>query len=105
MLKLRHQLEEMEHKKQDYEKRFKEYDQILKHKDVELELERTEKSRLESTNMDLNSELKGIRGRIVSLENERDSLNQRYVNLQTERVHHGRDSLSKRFLSRICVPV
>ncbi|UJR09774.1 hypothetical protein I4U23_014001 [Adineta vaga] len=85
---LKRQLKEMENKKNDFEKLYRENNQMLRDVEVKLELEKTEKQRLESTTKDLNIELRNIRQRLQHLEDEKDSLNRRNTQLQEERDNH-----------------
>ncbi|CAF1186000.1 unnamed protein product [Adineta ricciae] len=87
---LKRQLKEMENKKNAYEKRCQENDQLLRDIEVKLQLEKTEKQRLESTTKDLNIELRNIKQQFQHLEDEKDSLNQRFISLQEERDNHNK---------------
>jgi chromosome segregation ATPase len=79
----------MENKKNDFEKLYKENDQMLRDIENKLEQEKTEKLRLELTTKKLNFELNDIKQKLQSLEDEKDLLNQRCIQLKEERDNHG----------------
>lgn len=86
---LKRRLRDMENKKNDFEKLYKENDQMLRDIENKLEQEKTEKLRLELTTKKLNFELNDIKQKLQSLEDEKDLLNQRCIQLKEERDNHG----------------
>lgn len=81
----------MEIKKNNFEALYKKNDQLLREIETKLEKETSEKQRLEWTTKNLNMELKSVRQKLQSLEDEKDILNQRCVKLKEERDNYGND--------------
>ena len=81
----------MENKKNNFEALYKKNDQLLRETETKLEYEKTEKQRLEWTTKNLNMELKSIKQKLQSLEDEKDILNQRCVKLKEERDNYGKN--------------
>ncbi|CAF0994213.1 unnamed protein product [Rotaria magnacalcarata] len=84
-LELKRQLKDMEIKKNNFEALYKKNDQLLRETETKLEKEISEKQRLEWTTKNLNMELKGVKQKLQSLEEEKDILNQRCLKLKEER--------------------
>ncbi|UJR36318.1 hypothetical protein I4U23_029046 [Adineta vaga] len=84
-LELKRQLKNMEAMKNNFEALFKKNDQLLRETETKLEKEINEKQRLEWTTKNLNMELKSIKQKLQSLEDEKDLLNQRCLKLKEER--------------------
>ncbi|CAF1082984.1 unnamed protein product [Adineta ricciae] len=82
---LKRQLKDMEAMKNNFEALFKKNDQLLRETETKLEKEINEKQRLEWTTKNLNMELKSIKQKLQSLEDEKDILNQRCLKLKDER--------------------
>ena len=80
----------MEAMKNNFEALFKKNDQLLRETETKLEKEINEKQRLEWTTKNLNMELKSIKQKLQSLEDEKDILNQRCLKLKDERDNYGR---------------
>lgn len=88
-MELKRQLKEMEAKKNNFEALYKKNDQLLHDTEAKLEKEINEKQRLEWATKNLNIELKSIKQKLESLEDEKDMLNQRCVKLKEERDNYG----------------
>ncbi|CAF2385966.1 unnamed protein product [Rotaria sp. Silwood2] len=84
-LELKRQLKDMEIKKNNFEALYKKNDQLLRETETKLEKEINEKQRLEWTTKNLNMELKSVKQKLQSLEEEKDILNQRCIKLKEER--------------------
>ncbi|CAF0904207.1 unnamed protein product [Rotaria sordida] len=84
-LELKRQLKDMEIKKNNFEALYKKNDQLLRETETKLEKEINEKQRLEWATKNLNMELKSVKQKLQSLEEEKDILNQRCVKLKDER--------------------
>jgi myosin heavy subunit len=84
-LELKRQLKDMEIKKNNFEALYKKNDQLLRETETKLEKEINEKQRLEWASKNLNMELKSVKQKLQSLEDEKDILNQRCVKLKEER--------------------
>jgi len=80
----------MEIKKNNFEALYKKNDQLLRETETKLEKEINEKQRLEWTTKNLNMELKSIKQKLQSLEDEKSILNQRCVKLKEERDNYGK---------------
>lgn len=83
----------MESKKNEFEKRCQENDQILRETENRLKQEKNEKLRLEQTTDDLNAELQNTKRKLHSLENAKEELNQRCIQLEDERNNHSKRSI------------
>ncbi|CAF4582573.1 unnamed protein product [Rotaria sp. Silwood1] len=84
-LELKRQLKDMEIKKNNFEALYKKNDQLLRETETKLEKEINEKQRLEWATKNLNMELKSVKQKLQSLEEEKDILNQRCIKLKEER--------------------
>ena len=89
-LELKRQLRDMENKKNNFERLYQENNLTLRHIESKLEQEKHEKKRLEWTTKNLNMELENTKQKLQLLEDEKNSLNQRYIKLKEERDHHGK---------------
>jgi len=90
---LKRQLKDMEIKKNNFEALYKKNDQLLRETETKLEKEINEKQRLEWTTKNLNMELKSIKQKLQSLEDEKDILNQRCLKLKEERDNYGKKKI------------
>jgi len=79
----------MEIKKNNFEALYKKHDELLRSTEAKLEKETNEKQRLEWTSKTLNMELKNVKERLESLEDERNSLQQRCLKLKEEKENYG----------------
>lgn len=93
-LELKRQLKDMEIKKNNFEALYKKNDQLLREIETKLEKETNEKQQLEWTTKNLNMELKSVRQKLQSLEDEKDILNQRCIKFKEERDNYGKNNLS-----------
>lgn len=84
-LELKRQLKDMENKKNNFEALFKKNDQLLRETETRLEKEINEKQRLEWTTKNLNKELKSVKEKLDSLEEERNLLDTRCKKLKEEK--------------------
>lgn len=82
---MKRQLKDMENKKNNFEALFKKNDQLLRETETRLEKEINEKQRLEWTTKNLNKELKSVKEKLDSLEEERNLLDTRCKKLKEEK--------------------
>lgn len=87
---LKRQLKDMEIKKNNFEALYKKHDELLRSTEAKLEKETNEKQRLEWSSKNLSMDLKNVKQRLESLEEEKEVLNQRYMKLKEERDHFGK---------------
>lgn len=80
----------MEIKKNNFEALYKKNDQLLQETEKKLEKEIGEKQRLEWATKNLNMELKSVKQKLQSLEEEKEMLNHRCLKLKEERDNYGK---------------
>jgi uncharacterized coiled-coil DUF342 family protein len=85
----------MEAQKDSFEGLYKKHHELLRSTEAKLEKETNDKQRLEWTSKTLSMELKNIKERQQSLEEERNLLNQRCQKLKEERDQYGEYIFSK----------
>ena len=86
----------MENKKNNFEALYKKHDELLRSTEARLEKETNEKQRLEWSSKNLTMDLKNIKHRLDSLEEEKELLNQRCMKLKEERDNYGKTSEAHR---------
>ena len=82
---MKRQLKDMENKKNNFEALYKKNDRLLRETETKLEKEINEKQRLEWTTKNLNMELKNVKQKLDSLEEERNLLDLRCKKLKEEK--------------------
>ena len=80
----------MEIKKNNFEALYKKHDELLRSTEAKLEKETNEKQRLEWSSKNLSMDLKNVKQRLESLEEEKELLNQRCMKLKEERDNYGK---------------
>lgn len=91
---LKRKLKDMEIEKNNFAALCKKNDQLLRETETKLEKEINEKQRLEWTTKNQNMELKSVRQKLQSLEDEKDILDQRCLKLKAECDNHGKSTFS-----------